>query len=235
MRRVGVASEVGAVAADRRSRVERWTLACFVAGYSVMHHSGFFGTASAGRGTRIADWIDLVTPFVVVLPLLAFLASQRPPLRWWVVAAIGSVLYVQGHGIHLAANSVSNVKSGGPADPGVIDAVHVWDEVVGHYVWYVGLAVVVAACAASVHARTVSIPTPVLVVGGAVCGVTWATNGLEGGTAVLSLALAAVAVIPVLRHGRGLSPALAAAGVTACVILGVYGLWHTGFPQPSSL
>jgi hypothetical protein len=75
----------------------------------------------------------------------------------------------------------------------------------------------------------------VLVVGGALCGVTWATNGLEGGTAVASLAVAVGALVPAIRRDGGLATALAAAGATATAILAVYGVAHGGFPQPSSL
>lgn len=63
------------------------------------------------------------------------------------------------------------------------DIIHLWDEAVGHYIWYLGLAVVITACAGSVWKRSLRLPTVALVVGGAACGITWATNGLEGGTA----------------------------------------------------
>lgn len=211
-----------------RADAGAWALGCFVVGYNVMHHSGFFGTGEVGRGTRFADWADLVTPFAVVLPLLGFLWSQRPPARWWVVAAVGSIVYTEGHGIHLSANSIGNVTE--PSD-----TIHLWDEVVGHFVWYLGLAVLLVACTASARGRDLRIPVAVLVVGGALCGVTWATNGLEGGTAVASLVVAVAAAVPVLRRDGGLAPALAAAGATAALILVVYGVVHGGFPQPSSL
>jgi hypothetical protein len=193
-----------------------------------MHHNGLFGSAQIGHGTRFADWIDLATPFAVLLPLLGFMWSQRPPARFWVVAAVGSILYVEGHGIHLSANSIGNVAEAS-------DAIHLWDEVVGHYAWYLGLAVVVAACAASARERDLHIPMAALVAGGALCGLTWATNGLEGGTAVASLAVAVGALVPTIRGHRGLAAALAAAGATASLILVAYGIRHGGFPQPSSL
>lgn len=212
-----------------------WALGCFVVGYNLMHHSGFFGTAEVGRGTRFADWVDLATPFAVVLPLLWFLWSQRPAPRWWLVAAIGTILYVEGHGIHLSSNSIGNVAASDAAPARTLDTIHVWDEVVGHYLWYAGLAVLVTACAASARGRTLGVPLPLLLLGGAACGLTWATNGLEGGTAIASLAVAAVALVPAVRRQGGLAPALAAAGATAFVILAAYGIVHGGFPQPSSL
>jgi uncharacterized membrane protein YagU involved in acid resistance len=210
-------------------------LGCFLVGYSVTHHNGLFGSTELWSGTRLADWIDLATPFVVLLPLLSFLWIQRPGPRLWFVAAIGSILYVDGHGIHLSANSIGNVVASDGASERVVDIVHLWDEVLGHYVWYVGLAVVIASCAASVRGRSLGIPTVALVVGGAASGITWATNGLEGGTAVASLAVGCAAIVPAFRRNQGLAPALAAGGCVTVIVLVVYAIWHGGFPQPSSL
>jgi uncharacterized membrane protein YagU involved in acid resistance len=226
---LGVENENGHEVASARA------LTCFVVGYSVMHHNGLLGSAELWSGTRVADWIDLATPFAVLLPLLSFLWLQRPGPRLWVVAAIGSVLYVEGHGIHLSANSIGNVAVPDGASKRSVDIVHLWDEVVGHYVWYLGLAIVIAACARSVRGRSLGIPTIALVAGGAASGITWATNGLEGGTAVASLAAGCVATVPALRRSRGLAPALAAGGCVAVVMLVAYAIWHGGFPQPSSL
>jgi len=47
---------------------------------------------------------------------------------------------LSGHGIHLSSNSVGNVEPGPPE--------HFWDEVVGHLLWYAGVALVVAALVA---------------------------------------------------------------------------------------
>lgn len=99
-------------------------LGCFVVGYSVTHHNGLFGSTGLWSGTRLADWIDLSTPFIVLLPLLSFLWIQRPTRRLLLVAAIGSILYVEGHGIHLSANSIGNVVASNGAPKRSIDTVH---------------------------------------------------------------------------------------------------------------
>ncbi len=210
-------------------------LLVFAVGYNVAHHNGLIGATSAGGGTRVADWVDLLTPVVVVLPLLWFLWLQRAGGRSWLVAAVGSIVYVEGHGIHLSANSISNVAPAATTSEQALDVIHLWDEVVGHYVWFGGLAILLAVCAASVSGRQLNIPGPILAIGGAISGVTWATNGLEGGTAVASLGCAVVAVGWAARRRRGLGLALLAGGVVAVVILGGYGLVRGGFPQPSSL
>lgn len=210
----------------------RW-LAVFVVTYNVTHHSGlFYGTGAAVEGSRLADWLDMLTPLVVLGPLFACLAHLRPAPRWWALFAVGAVLYAQGKGIHLAANSVSNVIA--PDDPAT-DVVHLWDEVVGHFVWYSGAALAVIAVVGALHGSTLTVNRWLLIGGGAVCGLTWATNGLEGGTGVFSLVLAVAAVAYGVVHRAGLALSVGAAGIVATGILAVYGVVHTGFPQPSSL
>jgi len=206
----------------------------FAIGYNLAHHNSLVGEYQAPRGTRAADWVDIATPFVVVLPLLWFLAGQRPRWGHQLGAAVGAILYVEGHGIHLAANSVSNAGGADAIGPAA-EVAHFWDEVAGHYLWYLGLAIMVGACALCVRSRPLGLRTTPLALGGAVCGLTWATNGLEGGTAVFSLLCAVGAVALVDRERAGLSVALLAASTVAIVVLVAYGLTHSGFPQPSSL
>ena len=121
-------------------RVNR-LLAAFVLAVALGHHVGvlfeFLGEVGEAR-TRVADWIDLATPYAVVGLAGAVLVLVGPPGRA-LTFALGAIVYTQGHGIHLAANSIGNV------DPG--DTVHLWDEVVGHDVWYGGLAILVAGLA----------------------------------------------------------------------------------------
>jgi hypothetical protein len=80
------------------------------------------------------------------------------PLAWWVLAGIApltgasiaaavifSVLWVDSHGIHLAANAIGDVFPAGAArdtfyaTPGG-DLDHFFDEVLGHWEWHAGWA-----------------------------------------------------------------------------------------------
>jgi hypothetical protein len=209
------------------SRPESRSLAATACAYGVLHHLGSLTSGLGGVGqTRWGDWIDLLTPYLVLLPAgVALLAAGIGP-RLWIGYLAGAVLYADGHGIHLAANSIGNEAPGEPA--------HLWDEVVGHYLWYGGWTVVLAVLAATfARHRLPGGPVPyalALLVGG-----TAATNALEGGT--VPLALAGVAAFGAVgwrtrdRLGRLL---LVAALPTAVIVLG-YGLAHGGFPQPSQL
>ncbi len=53
--------------------------------------------------------------------------------------AIGAVVYVEGHGMHLAANWINNES------PSTI--AHLWDEDIGHHVWYAETLVMALATA----------------------------------------------------------------------------------------
>jgi hypothetical protein len=109
--------------------------------------------------------------------------AGRAAVGSWGVFGVGVVAYTSGHGIHLAANSIGN------HDPG--PTAHLWDEVVGHLVWFVGAALVLAGLALTMIGR----PRPsavgyVLAVG---AGLTWASNAVGGGTLLFSLAVAIAA------------------------------------------
>jgi len=216
---------------DSAPPAARWLLLHGLA-YSLVHHQGVVLSRLGESGisdTRWADWLDLLTPVLVLGPALAALLGVASR-RVWVLAILGSAIYVEGHGIHLAANSIANAT-----DPD-IPVVHLWDEVVGHYVWYGGLALVWLALWLT-HAETdldidrrLGLP---LIVG---VGGTWATNALEGGTAVASLIVAVgFAALAVAQRARPLGRFALVSAVLAIVMIGGYGLWQGGFPQPSEV
>jgi hypothetical protein len=188
----------------------RWLAATALA-YAVLHHLGLLpdGLGPAVDDTRWADWLDLAVPWLVLAPAAMTLqAACVGPRVWWTYAA-GAGAYVSGHGIHLAANSVGN------ADPG--PTAHLWDEVVGHYVWYAGVAGVLAALAMSMVGR----PRPPLVgyVLAVAVGLTWASNAVGGGTEWFSLLVAAIAAAFGWSRRRELSGVLLVGFAPAALVL----------------
>jgi hypothetical protein len=202
-------------------------LAAFAVAVVVGHHTGVLWDWLGSVGTtNWADWIDLATPYAVLGIGAAVLAAAGAGRTAWIVFGLGGLAYAQGHGIHLAANSIARV------DPG--DTAHLWDEVVGHYFWYGGLAVVVAALAFVLHRN----PLPqshwrdVLAV---LFGFTVFTDSVEGGTAVLGLATSVAFVAwGVRRRGRMGWLLVPAYGVALLGIV-AWGLYWRGFPQFSEL
>jgi hypothetical protein len=198
-------------------------------GYAVFHHGG---TIFAGLGdvddtqTRWADWIDLLTPYVVTGSAAGALRAAQASPRVWTVFWFAAILYTQGHGIHLAANSVGNAAPGEPA--------HLWDETVGHYLWYVGFALIVATLAVTLSRRPFR--------GGAaayllavVVGFTHFTNSVEGQTPWLGIATALVFIGWGLITRAGLGRLLLTAYACSLVLFAVFGIWQGGFPEFSTL
>lgn len=149
--------------------------------YALLHHLGLLpdGLGAGPEGTQWVDWIDLLVPWLVLVPAGLAMWSAGPASatpRAWAAVGAGALAYTSGHGIHLAANSVGNVAPG--------ETAHLWDEVVGHYLWFVGVVLVAGALAMTMRGR----PRPAVVVHalGLAVGVTWATNAIGGGTVVFS-------------------------------------------------
>lgn len=192
-------------------------LATTAAAYAVLHHLGLVpdGLGSAPAGTRWTDWLDLAVPWLVLAPAAATLFSAPATRRQWLTFGCGAVAYASGHGVHLAGNSVAN------ADPG--RTAHLWDEVVGHLLWYAGVALVIAALAASMRHRGRPRGGAGLVIGvflAIAAGVTWATNALGGvGTTVPGLVLALVAAAWGWAHRATLAGLLLPAFAPAVVLL----------------
>jgi hypothetical protein len=192
-------------------RVYRRWLVVTAAAYAVFHHLGQIhgGLGPGPSDTQWIDWIDLLEPFLVLGPAAAALKEARADARTWLVFGIGAVTYATGHGVHLAANSVGN------AAPGPTE--HLWDEVVGHYVWYAGVAIVVVSLAMTMAGQ----PRPSAFGCGvaALAGLTWATNAVGGGTVVSSLVVALAAVVYGWRRREDLTVVLGVAGGVAAITL----------------
>jgi hypothetical protein len=168
--------------------------------YALAHHLGLLpdGLGAAPDGTQWADWVALAVPAVVLVPAAMVLREARSASREWVLFGVGCVTYAWGQGMHLAANSVNNASPGQTA--------HLWDEVVGHLIWYSGTALVLAAVARSMRGRqrpgVLGYALAVLV------GLTWATNAAGGGTEGLSAVVALGAAVFGWLHRDELGGAL---------------------------
>lgn len=198
-----------APAPDRRYLTR---LAGAAVAYALGHHLGLLpeGLGPAPRDTRWADWLDLLLPYLVLGPAGAALAAAGASRGLWTVFAVGAAMYASGHGIHLAANSVANAAPGRTA--------HLWDEVVGHGIWYLGVCVVIASLAATMvgRARPRNLVAHLLAVA---VGVTWATNAVGAGTVVAGLVVAVPFTWFGWRHRDGLPVVLAVAFAPAVALL----------------
>lgn len=210
--------------APRARRLLGWSAVALVATHWLrLLPLGF----EAPGATRYEDFVDLLTPYAVAGPALAALALVGGSRRSWAMALLGAAAFTQGHGIHLSANSIRHAV--GPVAP-----VDLWDERIGHWLWFVGLTVLTAAVT---HAVAGAVPAgragPSLA---ALVGLTWAANVVEAGTVPLGVLLAGGLVaqgwrLRTTETGRLLVLAFG----LALLLVAVWGAWWGGFPQPSEL
>ncbi|HSO64654.1 MAG TPA: hypothetical protein VLQ78_06090 [Ornithinibacter sp.] len=126
--------------------------------------------------TRVADWVDLLTAYAVLgtaAMVLVRAAATRPQ---WVLFGVGGVSFALGKGLHISANSASNVADAVVADSAIV---HLWDEVVSHLIWYTGLSLVLAALAWALHETAIRVGVVDLVVA-ALVALTLVNTYIEG-------------------------------------------------------
>jgi hypothetical protein len=215
---------------DRHARSFGGWLVLFALGYGVFHHAGtlFVFLGEVGP-TRWADWIDLLTPLVVTGSAAGALAAAGTSRAMWAWFWLAAVIYTLGKGLHVSANSIGNTLDN--PHPAVVN---LWDEVVGHYLWYGGFVLLVAVLAAALARRR-----PRGGIGGhllaLVVGFTWTTNCIEGQTPWLGLGAAALFTGWGLVARDGMGRYLLTAFGLALVLLAGFGVWQGGFPEFSEL
>jgi hypothetical protein len=201
------------------TRDESRTLLAFAVAVFVFHHLPSLAGGTAG------DWIDLLTPFAVI-GTAAFVIGRGAGTIALVASVVGAVLYVDGHGIHLAANSIGHEELTGDAK----DVTHFWDEEWGHFEWHLGLFVLIGAfCLARRERPWLPALCAVLL------GWTFFTNTVEGGTWWLVLVATAVFVPWAIVAQRPIVVTAAAAFGLAALMIGIWALWHQGMPQFSDV
>ena len=188
------------------------------------------------HGLRWGDLVDAPLAFLLVAAyvLLGLQAGLWRSNRLRVVNAVALVLLVQGHGIHLAANTISAYLD--PSSPGWRPA-YFLDEHWGHLELQLGilLAALIFIVAARNNAETLSPLTRIpLVLLACTYGLFLTADAIEGQTVPLmvpaGVTLALVGFLP-RRPFSVYRSFFASAFATTVLALAAYGLWHGGFPE----
>jgi hypothetical protein len=177
-----------------------------------------------------ADWIDLATPFAVI-GASALLLRRRASAPVLIIVVSGILLYVSGHGIHLAANSIDYERLTGDAR----DVAYFWDETWSHIEWHLGWFVLILGLCLAERERPVSVEPALGALSALLLATTFFTNTVEGGTWWLELAATALFVPWALHNRRPLLAAFAAAFGLCAIAIGGWALWHGGVPEFSDL
>jgi hypothetical protein len=215
-----------------------WWLCWFAVAVVVGMQAGtIFEPLGSAGDTRVADWIDLAAPFAILGFAVMVLHSASGSRSSWVFMFFGGVAFSLGHGLHLAANSISNV-----ADTNVADAsiVHLWDEVVSHYIWYSGLYLVFVAIWIVLSGQPIRIG-PAGGVLSVLVAITLVNTYIEGGVPWLGLAFLATGIAAGLTRPKTSTGQVALLiGAIGFVLLAGWGVaWYiadgTIFPEFSDL
>ena len=189
----------------------------------------FHQAPSTFLGPRGEAAVDMVTPFAVVAASAAVLLAVGATRAAVVVALLAATLYVHGHGIHLAANSIRN-------DGVENDVAYFWDEHLSHIEAVLGwFGLIAAFCLAERAAVGRPAARGWLAVGAVLLGWTFFTSTVEGQTWWLTLAAALGFTAWALREPRPLLRASAAAFLIGAALIGVWAVWHGGVPEFSAL
>lgn len=196
---------------------------------------------------RWQDVIDLATP-LVLLPAYWFLVRQRgsaPPLEGIALVAflLLGAFWVEGQGMHLSANSVSNLPGYDTATPlGALT--NFYDEVLSHYVWHVAAVGLIALALYRQWRYPLAAGSSGLwlpVAAGLIYGFTFATTILEGATVPFGLPATAVIAALAVLAGRGnlraqpVTTFVLVASVVALVLWTGWFVANGSFAEPCSV
>ena len=179
---------------------------------------------------RVEAAVDVLTPFAVAAATVAVMLAIGAPRGPVLVAVFAGVLYVHGHGVHLAANSIHNDGAQG-------DLVYFWDERFSHIEAVLGwFGLVAAFCLAECAAASRSRMSPRLLAAAALLlGWTFFTSTVEGQTWWLELPAAALFGVSAIRTPRPLLRAAAGAFALGAALIAAWAIWHGGVPEFSAL
>ena len=195
------------------------------------------------------DAVDLVTPLVLIpiyWLMFKYSGSSRSTLAGEIAFLTLAVFWVLGHGMHLSANSISNLmgklKEGGGIDATGTDIyalTYFYDEVLSHYLRDIGVMGLAAVLIYREWRQPIGERTAWWVVGPAavIYGVTLFCGFVEAQTVALGLPFTALVVLFGIVWGRrrlARQPVLAffsASCLVALLLLVGWGLYWGGFPQ----
>jgi len=150
----------------------------------------------------VQDAVDLITP-LVLLPLYFLMyrsvSKSGLDLKGLVILAIFAAFWSAGQGMHLSANSISNLmENSGAASGDIYKLTHFYDEILSHYFWHAGIIGLSALLIykQSKNPFTDGKATLWLIVSGAVLyGFTFFLIIMEGNTAPLGVTFAVLATL----------------------------------------
>jgi hypothetical protein len=195
---------------------------------------------------KTADVFDLFTPLVLI-PLYWFLFNgyfAKPGTRVQTICFLAlSALWVEGQGMHLAANSIGHLTES-MTGTDLAALTHFYDEVLSHYMWHaamMGLAALLIIRQWQYPFRGQRSDLGIEVGAGLLHGINYALMVLEGATTPMGVPFAVLAVVFIAALGRRSlreMPMMVFFLVTfglALLVFLAWGLYWGGLVEPSSV
>lgn len=161
--------------------------------------------------------------------------------------AIGFILYVDGHGMHLSSNALDRFLQS-MKDTEIYKVNYLFDEIISHFMWNGGVFLIsigLIILAYKLPFKSLSKANLVLLfLGGAAYGFTYTLNGIEGQTVVFTFPAAFVGSLLALylyikgRKEGSHNPChlfFFIAYFISIVLFFYWGISHPGFPEFSEL
>ena len=224
-----------------------WLILAFATAFTIFIVAPPFLGTSFGAYPLVhwADVLDLATPLVLI-PLYWLLFSDsgriRRGLGLMLTFLVLAALWTEGQGMHLSANSISNLFA--PGATAVHTLIHFYDEVLSHYLWHAGM-IGLSAVLALAPLEKGSVPSRmrwvVISASAVLYGFTYFAAVDEGGTVPMGLPAAIIILFALLitRRRQLRSHNLIAfffLGYSFAVVLfAIWFLMTGGFPEPSAM
>ncbi len=195
---------------------------------------------------KLGDVFDLLTPLVLLaLYWLLYQVGQekRPRLREGVAFMVLGALWVQGQGMHLAANSIGHLlRDMTGSAPYALT--YFYDETLGHFLWHsgvMGLSALLMIRQRQSPLTSQKASLGLLLPAGIVHGVTFFVIVVEVGTALLGIPFAIAVILVGLVWGRDrlreqpLLHFFLVSYVVAMLFFTGWGIYWGGLPEFSAL
>jgi hypothetical protein len=199
------------------------------------------------------DAIDTLTPLALIpiyWLLFKAVSDQAANLAEELAFLVLAAFWVEGQGMHLSANSISNLMET-LSIRGLINLdgndvyplTNFYDEVLGHYLWHIGVLGLAALLVYREWRRPTGAVTDwrTAAPAGVIYGFILFAITIEGGTIYLGLPFVLLGALSGLVWGRnrlGQQPILAlfllSCAVASLIYIG-WGIYWGGFPQPSTV
>jgi hypothetical protein len=201
----------------------------------------------------VQDALDILTPLVLI-PIYWILfkstASVRSKPLEDILFMVFAAFWVMGQGMHLSANSISNLTEA-LAKKNVVDITgtsifqltYFYDEQLGHILWHLGVVGLAALLIYRDWRKPAGLATKwwAAILGGFLYGFTFFCIFLEGQTVLLGLPFVLIVTALTLVWGRrqlAQKPIMTfffISCLVAVLFLGGWGLYWGGFPQFSDV